>query len=145
MALPLEPTPLPTKLGGAVPLPGGKVHNRSGRDMYAVASRGGTWEILRIVAGATVGGDVIGEGPYLTRDVDWVTAFPPAAEPGGGFAYAPTTVGVKVYDSGELTVLDRPGGGVRFDMTSGTPPNTITTAGQMNGGSRIVSAPPPSN
>ncbi|MDB4994002.1 MAG: hypothetical protein JWM74_1434 [Myxococcaceae bacterium] len=140
MALPLVPTALPTRLGGAVPLPGGKVHNRSGRDLYAVASRGGgTWEILRIVAGTTIGGDVIGEGPYLTRDVDWVTAVPPVADPGGGFAYDPTTIGVKIYDSGELTVLDRPGGGVRFDMTSGTLRSTIASVGQMNGGSRIVS------
>ena len=50
---------------------------------------------------------------------------------------------MKVFDGGELTVVDRPGGGVRLLLTAaGSLPSKITTAGQMNGGSAIVYATP---
>lgn len=140
--LPLTPTPQPAKVVGSIPIPGGKVHNRSARDVFAIGSLGGgAWEILRVPAGATVGGELLGAGPFLTRDVDWISAVPPVADPGGGFSYAASTPGVKISDAGELTVLDGPDDGVRFDMATGPIPSTAATVGQMNGGSPVLHAP----
>ena len=147
-ALPIALTSIPTKLNGLAPLPGGKVHNRSARDIYAIGSvpagrASGPWEIVRVPAGASLGGDLRGEAPMMTTDVDWVSAMPPTSDGRGAFTYRPSAVGVKVSDGGELTVIDRPGGGVRFDMTANGPvAQKITTAGQMNGGSAIVYVPP---
>jgi hypothetical protein len=146
-ALPVTLTEIPTKLHGLLPLPGGKVHNRSARDIFAVgsvpaAAGGGPWEIARIPAGASLGGDLQGGSSHTTMDVDWVSATPPAPDGRGGFTYGPLDIGVKIIDGGELTVVDRPGGGVRFWVTvEGSVGSTITTAGQMNGGSAIVYAP----
>jgi hypothetical protein len=141
-ALPVAMTHIPTKLNGLLPLAGGKVHNKSTRDIYAVGSvpaGAGPWEIVRIPAGASLGGDLRGESPRTTTDVDWVSATPPVPDDRGGFTYGPLAVGVKVFDGGELTVVDRPGGGVRFWLTAdGSLASKITTAGQMNGGSAIV-------
>jgi hypothetical protein len=72
-----------------------------------------------------------------------VSPTPPTPDGRGGFAYGPLAIGVKIFDGGELTVVDRPGGGVRLWLNaSGSLPNKITTAGQMNGGSAIVYVPP---
>jgi hypothetical protein len=79
----------------------------------------------------------------MTRDLDWVSAVPPVVDASGRFAYPPTAVGVKIYDSGELTVVDRPGGGVRFDLKSGALPNRIASVAEMNGGSPVVHTPHP--
>ena len=143
-ALPVVLTEIPTKLNGLLPLAGGKVHNHSSRDLYAIGSVPGTgsWEIARVAAGASLGGDLRGEAPHTTTDVDWVSASPPAPDGRGAFRYDPSAIGVKVFDGGELTVVDRPGGGVRFELTSPGPlASKISTAGQMNGGSAIVYVP----
>jgi hypothetical protein len=71
----------------------------------------------------------------MTTDVDWVSATPPAPDGHGGFTYDPLTVGVKVVDGAELTIVDRPGGGIRFWLSASS---KIVTAGQMNGGSPIT-------
>jgi hypothetical protein len=146
-ALPVALTHIPTKLNGLLPLPGGKVHNQSARDIFAVGSvpggpGAGSWEIVRIPAGASLGGDLRGGTLHTTTDVDWVSATPPAPDERGGFTYGLLAIGVKVFDGGELTVVDRPGGGVRFWLTAaGSLASKITTAGQMNGGSAIVYVP----
>jgi hypothetical protein len=146
-ALPVALTYIPTKLSGLLPLPGGKVRNQSARDVYAIGSvpgapAAGAWEIVRIPAGATLGGDLRGDAQHTTMDVDWVSATPPTPDDRGGFTYGPLAMGVKVFDGGELRVVDRPGGGVRFWLaSSGSLPNKIATAGQMNGGSAIVYVP----
>jgi hypothetical protein len=101
-ALPVVLTYIPTKLNGLLPLPGGKVKNQSARDIYAIGSlpAAGAWEIVRIPAGASLGGDLRGESPHTTMDVDWVSATPPTADDRGSFTYGPLTVGVKVVDGG---------------------------------------------
>ena len=144
-ALPVSLTPVPTKLHGLLSLPGGKVHNRSTRDLYAIGSlpgASGSWEIVRVPAGASLGGELHGGSPQTTTDADWVSATPPAPDGSGGFRYDASAIGVKVFDGGELTVVDRPGGGVRFELNGAGPlASTITSAGQMNGGAAIVYAP----
>jgi hypothetical protein len=147
-ALPTALTRIPTKLNGLLPLPGGTVHNHSARDIFVIGSvprtsGAGPWEIVRVPAGASLGGDLSGGHPQTTTDADWVSATPPTPDGRGGFTYAPLALGVKVFDGGELTVVDRPGGGVRFWLNAaGSLPSKITTAGQMNGGSAIVYLPP---
>jgi hypothetical protein len=133
-------TEIPTKLGGLLPLPGGKVHNRSTQDIFAVGSLppgpgAGPWEIVRVQAGASLGGGLRAGSRQMTTDVDWVSATPPTPDGRGGFAYDTQAVGVKVVDGGEVTIEDRPGGGVRFWLSGAS---RITTAGQMNGGATIV-------
>jgi len=143
--LPVTLTRIPTKLHGVLALPGGKVHNRSTRELYAIGSlpgASGSWEIVRIPAGASLGGDLHGGSPQTTTDVDWVSVTPPAPDGSGAFRYDISAIGVKVFDGGELTVVDRPGGGVRFELDGAGPfASNITSAGQMNGGAAIVYAP----
>jgi hypothetical protein len=145
--LPTALTRIPTKLNGLLSLPGGTVHNHSARDIFVIGSvprtaSAGPWEIVRVPAGASLGGDLSGGHPQTTTDVDWVSATPPTPDGKGGFTYAPLALGVKIFDGGELTVVDRPGGGVRFWLNAaGSLPSKITTAGQMNGGSAIVYLP----
>ena len=144
-ALPTALTHIPTKLNGLLPLPGGKVHNRSTRDIFAIGSLPGvgSWEIVRVPAGASLGGDIFGGAAHTTTDVDWVSATPPTPGERSGFSYDPAAIGVKIVDGAELTVDDLPGGGVRFWLSAeGAFPSQIRSAGQMNSGSAILYVPP---